>query len=384
MTLLALLALAAWCFALLLTGIGTWLTLRHFDTPPPHLDAPFGLYPISILKPLKGVDPGLRENLESFFTLDYPEYELIFSVADSADPACRVVRELVSKYPHARARLLIGAVEAGLNPKVNNLIRGYESAAHDWILISDSNVRVGPGYLKRLTAHLENGVGMVTAVVTGKSALGLGGRLETMFLNTFYARGMVSLSCIGRTPVVGKCMLFRRSTAKRFGGIRALARYLAEDYMAGEAMRMLNLKVIVAADPVAQYLGSYSFRDFWSRHVRWGRIRKSQAPIPFFIEPFFGSILSGIGGSLALSRFTGLPAPAIFAAHLSAWIACDFLVSHRVSRAVDPQFPLVWLFREFSAIPLWFHIASGSSVIWRGRRFRLRAGGTLEPWVQAR
>ena len=108
--------------------LGTWLTLRSLGSPPPHLDAPFSLYPVSILKPLKGADPGLRENLEGFFRLDYPDYELIFSVADLKDAACGIVWKLIEKYPSVRSRLMIGATEAGANPKVNNLVRSYERA----------------------------------------------------------------------------------------------------------------------------------------------------------------------------------------------------------------------------------------------------------------
>src|SRR5689334_3092422 len=134
-------------FSLMLWG--TWIALRKIATPPPHLDAPFGLFPISILKPLKGADAGLEENLESFFHLDYPDYEILFSVEDTRDPAYAVVQRLLTKYPKTKASIIVAQIDVGPNPKINNLVFTYGRANHDWILISDSNIRVTPDYLKR-------------------------------------------------------------------------------------------------------------------------------------------------------------------------------------------------------------------------------------------
>lgn len=333
---------------------------------------------MSLLKPLRGADNGLEKNLESFFLLDYPRFELLFSVAEASDPACQVVRNLIARFPAVQAKLIVGQLDIGPNPKVNNLAISYGQARHDWVLISDSNVRVEPDYLKRLVAHLEPGVGMVTAVVAGRDAEKPGGSLESVFLNTFYARGMLLLAALGRPPVVGKTMLFQKSTAARFGGIRVLARYLAEDYMAGEAMRKLNLRVLVAADPVRQHLGKLTFRDFWSRHLRWGRIRKAQAPLAFAIEPLFGSVVSGLIGAWASSRAWGIHPLAYFGMHMSIWSACDLTVLLRLDPQPKALTPLAWLIRELLAVPLWFHIGSGNTVNWRGNRLKIQSGGTLE------
>lgn len=352
--------------------------LEHLSKTPPHLDAPFRLFPVSILKPLKGTDEGLEGNLRTFFELDFPVFELLFSVADIRDPSCDVLEKLMREYPQVNAQVFIGDVIIGPNPKVNNLLRSYSEATHDWILISDSNVRVPRDYLRRLVANLEPGVGIVTAVVAGRNAQGLGGFLEAVYLNTFYARGMVFLQRIGRAPVVGKSMFFQRSVAERFGGIRTLSRYLAEDYVAGQAMRRLNFRTLIMTDPIVQHLGHYTFKAFWSRHIRWGRLRKSQAPLFFVVEPLLGSMISGVLGSFALSQLTGYSMMTFFLAHLSLWSFCDGLVFGRLDRSWSFQLPLVWLLREVLAFPLWIHIASGSTVFWRGRRLRLLPGGVLE------
>jgi ceramide glucosyltransferase len=370
---------AIWALALGLAVFGTWLALRHFGSSPPHLDAPFALYPVSILKPLKGRDAGLLENLESFFLIDYPDFEILFSVSDARDPAAAVVRELMVRYPRVQARLITGSVDAGPNPKVNNLIKSYAQAAHDWLLISDSNVRVKRDYLKRLVAHVDNGTGVVTSVVAGQNPEQLGGHLESVYLNTFYARWMLLTASFGKPAVVGKSMLFRRSSAERFGGIKTLANYLAEDYMAGEAMRRLGLKVQMAHDPLPQHLGRYTTSDFWSRHVRWGRIRKAQAPVAFAIEPLLSPCLSGVLGAFALEKF--LPGPGVaayLALHLFIWSFCDLLLIRRLRTRLSWPTPVAWFVREALYLPLWLHIASGNTVNWRGNRLTLQQGGLIE------
>jgi ceramide glucosyltransferase len=243
--------------------------------------------------------------------------------------------------------------------------------------VSDSNVLVPQDYLKRLVAHLDAGVGMVTSVVAGRHARKAGGALEEVYLNTFYARWMAFAELVGRPAVVGKSMLFRRSVAERFGGMRNLARYLAEDYMAGEAMRRLGLRVVIASDPICQVIGKYSFQDFWQRHLRWGRIRKAQAPIAFAVEPFMGALVSGIVGTLALARPLGIVPSHFFFAHLLVWSACDFLQMRLLNPGLRWTAALAWFAREFLALPQWIHIASGNTVHWRGNRLKIHSGGVL-------
>lgn len=373
-------ALVAWIAIAGLTLWGGRLAVQRLRSAPPHLDLPFNLFPVSILKPLKGVDPSLEANLEGFFRLDYPDYELIFSVAQAHDPAYGVVNRLIARYPRVRARICVGETLVGPNPKVNNLLGAYESAANDWVLISDSNVRVRPDYLKRLVAHLKPGVGLVTAVVAGivdDGARGPGAELEAAYLNTFYARGMNLAAAFGKACVVGKSMLFRRSVAQRFGGMRTLGRYLAEDFMAGEAMQRLGLEVVIASDPVEQVIGDYSVGAFWKRHLRWGRIRKRHSLSAFALEPLSGAWVSGMLGAWSAHALLGLPMANFLLAHLGVWSLCDILVMRRMGVPLRWSTPLAWAAREMLALPLWLHIASGNTVDWRGHKLAIGAGGIL-------
>ncbi len=367
-----------WLMALGLTLWGAVLSRKLLKGFPPHLDAPFNLYPVSIIKPLKGVDSRLEANLESFFKLDYPDFELLFCVAHSLDPALVVAERLMARYPKTKSRILVGETMVGVNPKINNMVRAYDDAANDWILISDSNVRVESDYLKRLVAYLDPGVGMVTAVVVGLEGEGVGGNLEATYLNTFYTRAMCLAAAIGKECVLGKSMLFQRTVAERFGGLRTLGCYLAEDYMAGEAIRRLGLKIVTVSDPVRQIIGHHSLNDFWQRHLRWGRIRKRHGMGAFIIEPVSGAIVSGLIGAAALHDAFGMNVSTFLVFHLGLWSACDLMQMRWMRAPLKWSTPIFWFLREILALPLWIHIASGNTVNWRGHRLALGVGGILE------
>jgi ceramide glucosyltransferase len=333
---------------------------------------------VSILKPVKGAEEHLEENLDSFFALEYPCFELLFTVADENDPAIPVIEKLIGRHPKVSSRLFVGEVVVGSNPKVNNLVKSYRQARYDAILISDSNVRVGHEYLRAVVASFGENVGIVTAVVCGDHVASLGAALEASFLNTFYARFMVIADRVGTPVVIGKSMLFRKSEAERFGGIRALARYLAEDYMAGQAMRLLGRKIELMDQPVVQPLGRYDFWSFWSRHIRWGRLRKSQAPLAFVFEPLMSFWISGLIGAWAMSAVLGVGFWMVFAIHTLFWCSLDLAMMKIVSGRIRWWAPFSWIVRESLHFPLWLNIASGRTVIWRGRKLTLTHGGLLE------
>lgn len=362
-----------WALAFCLTLWGTWYALKRLSSSP---DQSTRYVPISILKPVKGVDAGFSLNLESFFHLEYPEYEILFSVGHADDLAIPIIEDLIRLYPEVDARLVVGEVALGVNPKINNLARSYEMAKYDTVLISDSNVRANPDYLKRMIPHLTDDVGIATSVVMGTEAESVGGELEATYLNTFYARWMHVSAVFGYPAVVGKSMFFKKSTLQRLGGLKTLSRYIAEDYMAGVAVQRLGLKVSIVDDPIPQFIGKYSFKAFWARHIRWGRIRKSMAPLAFVIEPVFGAFVSGIVGATTLSPLLGVSPFVFLALHLMIWAMCDTILLIKL-RQWTPKSIVLWFVRECLAVPMWIHTLVGNSVEWRGRRYKLLSGGIL-------
>lgn len=364
---------------LLLLSWGSWLTLVHVKfadhvATAPRRHGPF----ISILKPLKGLHEGLPENLESFFLQDYRDFEILFSVADANDAVIPVIRALQQKYPDVHAELLVGDVKVGANPKVNNLVRAYASAKADLLLISDSNIRVTPGYLRNVVQALKPDTGVVTALIAGRNAQGSGGMLETLHLNTFCTRGMLLASFFGRPCVLGKSMLIRRSTLERFGGMGVLGQYLAEDYMTAEAMHHLGLKVSLMTEPVGQHIGPYRFEQFWSRHVRWGRIRKCHAPMVFMFELASSPVIAAGLGAFGLWKLGGVSPLDFWAAYLALAFVCDAMMMEALGERIGLRTPLVWLAREIIWIPLWLTIAANNEIAWQGNRLTLHAGGLVK------
>jgi ceramide glucosyltransferase len=155
--------------------------------------------PVTIFKPLKGIDEDLEENLRSFFRLDYPRYQLVFGVADPADPAVAVVQKLLREFPDRDARLVAGCPTFGLNPKVENLAGMYRHRKYETILISDSNVRVRPSYLRETACYLADpAVGLVSNLFAGTGEDRLGAALENLQLNGFIAGGVALAAVTGR------------------------------------------------------------------------------------------------------------------------------------------------------------------------------------------
>ena len=335
---------------------------------------------MSILKPLKGTDPSLYENLKSFFELETgAPLELLFSIENKNDPAYPIIKSLIDEFPNQITRVFFSDETQiffnGTNPKIRNIAQSYEEAKHDIVLISDSNVRVCRENIQELLGQLDERTGIVTSIVAGTEFKSMGGFLEAVFLNTFYARFMTLSSRFAKPCVIGKSMLFQKSTAARFGGLKALAPFLAEDYMAGESMQKLGLKVKTAILPVAQIIGKQTCTHFWKRHLRWGRLRKAHAPLAFYAEPLSHSLFLTTLGSFAVRN-------SLFFcfASIATWMTADFIQFKKLSNCKNQTllfFPFFWILRELLAIPLWIQTASSNEVDWRGNRLRLAQGGLL-------
>lgn len=365
--------LSVWLFSVLFLIVGTVISLRKKKACRSQISNSF---PITVLKPLCGSDPGLRANLESIFLQKYPEFEIIFSVSNEFDSAISDVMALLDKYPQAKARLVVGGDRKGLNPKVNNLIASYELAKYEVILISDSNVRVRPDYLSNLSASLSDDMGVLTSVVAGVAPSGIGGALEATYLNTFYARAMNLAFATGNPFVMGKSMMFRKSTMEQIGGIESLSSYIAEDYAFGEGVLESGLKIGLTTEPIPQHIGAYSFESFWNRHTRWGKIRKAHAPWIFLAEPLSMALpvscLAGVALSPWLSFTQG------FLLHFGMALLCDVFLTQKISGQISHFNPLAWILREILAFPLWIASILSNTVNWRGHELTIQSGGKLE------
>lgn len=360
------------------TSASLWGALRAYKVfgsrPPFAIRQP----PVSIIKPIKGADPGSRECLESFFRLNYFRFELLFAVADPGDPIVAIIEELIAKYPQVPARILFGLQEWGPNPKVNTMASAYQQAAFEWLWISDAQVIVAPDSLQKLFSGVDNSVGLVSGVVCGLQPKNLFGRLECTFLNTFYAKWSLISDSIGTPCVMGKSMLFRKQTLDRMGGIRALGKFLAEDFMAGQGIQYLGLKVKMQQDAIFQWVGAISWKTFWARHLRWGRIRKAQAPLAYYVEPILTTPVLASAMTYIFHQYVRMEITPSVILSLGVLFSFDFLICLFLSKGKFRIDPFHWLIRELIQIPLWIHIGSSQKINWRGSEMAIRHGGLIE------
>lgn len=345
-----------------------WAARRQLAMPPPPAG---GLPPVSVLKPLKGADAGLAANLESFFRLAYPRYEVILGVDDPSDPALAVARRVAAAHPEVSSRIVVDPRAVGLNPKVNNLANLLRHARHDVLLISDSNVRVRPGYLADIVAHLSRpGVGLVSSPFRAAAAEGVGGAIEALQLNTFVLGGVAALHrLLGGVCVVGKSMLLRRATLEAIGGFAFLARYLAEDQVCGEEVARRGLAVAVSGHVIDNVLGRLSVRNAVSRHLRWARIRRRMSPAGYACELLLQPVF------LAAVAAVADPGPAT-ALLLAATVAARAAVDAVAERAAGVRrslalYPLLSAARDLAVGAAWAVPFVSSNVKWRGRTFTI-------------
>jgi ceramide glucosyltransferase len=354
-------------------GFALALAMREFQrrllaSAPP--SRPEELSAVSILKPLKGADENLAQNLTSFFNLEYPDYELLFGVADAEDPALPIVRGLIEQYPDIAAEVVVDSREVGINPKVNNLANLARRARHDILLISDSNVVVGKGYLTDLVANLERpGVGMVSSPIRGVEGQGLGGALEALQLNTFVMGGVSVVDNFRLPCVVEKSMLFRRIHLRAVGGFEFLGQFLAEDQVFAEEIHRRQMRIAVSGVPVDNVLGPLTVLDFARRHVRWARIRRRIALFGYIGELLLNPTALALIGAAA-SRSSD--AFALFAVTLAGMSLLDYLAERnlKVQRPIH-HYPYLELLRSMVVIVTWPIPFVTRKVSWRGTKFRI-------------
>ncbi len=351
-----------------------FLLWRHLRAPAP---SPRAYAPISVLKPLCGVDDGLLDNLASFAAIDYPAFEVVLGVKDEADPAFAVARKAVERWPHCM-RLVLQRGAPGLNPKVNQLITLERAARHALLVVSDSNVRVRPDYLKEIAAHFENPeVGCVTHPISGEDERRLGSLLDNMHLSTNIAPGIVSARFINLSIVVGKSMALRRADLERLGGFFAFKDYLAEDYVFGQkVVEALGKKVAVAHQTIVNVSQHKSLSDFLARYLRWGVVQRTAIRLHTFIGQGLMNPVPIV--ALAVLLHPAKPTLLLAAVVLVAKLLID-ITSGELMRpgGFGARALLAIPLKDFLLFVAWLNAVFSRTVLWRGNRLRVESGSRL-------
>jgi ceramide glucosyltransferase len=392
---ITILGLTVYCFQILairktLQGKDTGTIEENSFTPEP-------CPPVSILKPLKGLDDNLFDNLESICLQNYPVYEVIFSLQDYNDPAYKVVRKIKDKYPGKDITILVERCDDGLNPKVNNLIPAYRIARYEHILISDSNVMVNEDYLQTIVRYMSDpDVGLVSNMIKGVGGRSVGSIFENMHLNSFIMGSVCFLDRFLKMPcVVGKSMLMKKADLNAIGGLKAVKDVLAEDYIIGKKMQSLKKKVILSKYIIGNINEYWGVRRFLNRHTRWGKLRWKIGGVSYVSElignPVFMSFLPILLHEP--SRMT-----ISFAMLVSSLkVLGDMLIGRVITKQDN------WSssekneqlnFSAFSMNPLWYFLSPvkdliigliwfvplvSNTVVWRGNRYIIGKDSLLSP-----
>lgn len=426
--------LAWYAVVLVVAALGFYCICTVFEKPPAS-DARPDCEPVTIIRPIKGIDPELTSCLELSFLQDYPadKVQILFCLQDHDDPALPVLEMLVAKYPDVDAQILIlapGSDHFGPNPKVNNLAKGFLRAKHDLLWIVDLNVWALRHVLANLVFAMasNSNCGRRVPALGRRVALvhhvplalsldhhwsGKGSLLDEMFLFTSHLKFYVSLNNLNIAPCVnGKSNMYRRrdldfavsripvqhsaffhelsvvEDARRIAGqgpghsLEFFAKYIGEDNMIAIALwEYCNGRTALTGDVVVQPLMAQkhadSVQEYSSRRVRWLRVRKYMVLAATLVEPTTESLICGLMGTFAVSRLVlGRNfSAAFFAFHMACWLVCDYRQFYLWVRNID----------SYKNGPAWLNgIAPLSRDVWLWMQvWAMREAFALPIWVTA-
>lgn len=329
--------------------------------------------PVSILKPLAGLDLDLESNLRTFFEQDYPAFEILFAVRDAGDPASNVVLRLQQAYPQVSSRLLVTGDPPYPNAKVFSLDHMLAAAANDLVVMSDSDIRVTPHFLRTVVAEFQDpGIGVATCPYRAVPGASTWSRLEATGMNTdFWGSALVARMLEGMHFAVGPTIVARRRVLESIGGFNRLKDYLAEDFVMGKFAAEAGHGVILSSYVVEHHIGSSTFRQNVGHRLRWARSTRRSRPLGYTGQLFTMP--------LPLALLTCVAAPSwwpVLPLALVVRTLAAYTVSARVLRA-----KINWLLlpvEDLIGFFFWIGGFFGNTISWRGRRYQLFPDGRFE------
>jgi ceramide glucosyltransferase len=338
--------------------------------------APGGGPAVTILKPLHGNEPGLFDNLRSFFTQDYRgDTQIVFGVQDPGDGAIAAVERLRKAQPDRDLDLVIDTRAHGVNRKVSNLVNMAPRIRHEVIVLADSDMRVDPDYLSRVIAALERpGVGAVTCLYYGAAAGGTWARQGALLINAHFLPSVIFGVALGLAqPCFGSTIALRREALAEIGGFKPFADCLADDYAIGQALRARGHTIAIPPFAIAHICTETSLRDLWRHQLRWARTVRSIDP-----SGYAGSLVSHAFPWALIAALLGAGSAAALPAVLIAMaaIACRMALLRQVEHAyaLPPQTYGLLPACDLLSFAVFVISFLNWEVSWKGRRLRMVAG----------
>ena len=340
--------------------------------------------PISLLKPLDGSEPNLEAHLASFFDQDYPQFEILFCARLAADPGLETARRVAARYPQIPARFLSTGDETYINAKVSSLELMHAAARHDVFIISDSDVRVARNYIREVAAPFaEDKVGSVTCLYRGVADRGLWSKLEASGMSVEMTAGVLTANLLeGMKFALGPTMAVRRRCVDAMGGFGVLGPYCSDDFLLGANVAAQGETVVLSHHVIDHIILNLSFAASLRHQTRWMKSTRFSRPWGHlgtaltFSVPF--GILSCLA-ALAMHRpVLGLSLLAYSILNrmiLAALVGSTAVQEHRHLLRTVLLYPL----RDLLGFCCWAASYFGSTILWRGRRYRLSRGGLMHP-----
>ncbi len=340
-----------------------------------------GLAPVTLLKPLCGMEPGLADNLRSFCNQDYETFQIVFGVRDRKDPAVPVIKDIIEGFPQLDLSLVVDDRIIGTNYKVSNLANMMSAAKHDIVVVSDSDMRVRRDYLKIVTAPFaDDNVGATTCLYSGSASDGMPSKLGAMYINDwFLPSALLPTMFVPLNYCFGATMAVRRGVLEGMGGFDALADYLADDYMLGQFVADQGYRIALAPYVVDNVISEPDLKGLFQHELRWARTIRSVQPVGYTLSFITELLPLSLLAALPVSLFTGsaLPAVAIICCALGMRAAMHYAVSYAVpgNTLFAP-----WLIPVRDLISTAVRIVSyfSSRVLWRESAFEIHANNQLK------
>jgi len=362
--------LAVFCGSVVYCILQIVAALRYLQVRSP---ARLGAEPISILKPLAGLDLDLESNLRTFFEQDYPSFEILFAVRSESDPAVQVVSRLQREYSKIPSRLVITGEPQYPNAKVFSLERMMAAAGNDLLVMSDSDIRVTPDLLRTAAAEFQDArLGVATCPYRAVPGPSFWSRLEATGMNTdFWGGALVARMLEGMRFAVGPTIVARRRVLQAIGGFARLKDYLAEDFVMGQFAAEAGHGVILSSYVIEHHIGNATFSENVAHRLRWVRSTRRSRPAGYIGQLFTMPLpLALIVSAVSPAWWPVLPV-AVAVRAVAAYMVAGHVLRARLKWALLPIEDIIGFF-------FWFAGFFGNTISWRGRRYHLFADGRFE------